>query len=88
MYSVIVDGTTDVTCSEQESISVRYVDGDLQPREVSLGFYELDGTEAEKIKNMTCEVLLRCQLPTRLLRGQAYDKASNMAGRWNSTQAL
>jgi hypothetical protein len=88
MYSIIVDGTTDITCCEQESISIRYVDCDLQPREVFLGFYELDGTGAEKIKNMICDVLLRCQLPIRLLRGQAYDGASNMAGRWNGTQAL
>ena len=88
MFSVIVDGTTAITCTEQESISVLYVDGDLQSREVFLGFYELDGTEAEKIKTMICDVLLRCQLPTRLLRGQAYDGASNMTGRWNGTQAL
>jgi hypothetical protein len=48
MFSVIVDGTTDTTCTEQESVSVRYVDEDLHPREVFLGFYALDGTEAEK----------------------------------------
>ena len=47
MFSVIVDGATDNTCTELESISVRYVDGDLQPREVFLCFYELDGNEAE-----------------------------------------
>ena len=87
-FSVIVDGATDITCTEQESISVRYVDGDLQPREVFLCFDELDGNEAEKIKTMICDVLLRRQLPTRLLRGQAYDEASNMTGRWNGTQAL
>lgn len=88
MFSVIVDGTSDITCIEQESISVRYVDADLHPQEVFLGFYMLDGTEAEKIKDMICDVLLRCQLPTRMLRGQAYDGASNMAGKWNGTQAL
>ena len=88
MFSIIVDGTSDITCIEQESMSIRYVDGDLQPHEVFLGFYMLDGTEAEKIKDMICDVLLRCQLPTSLLRGQAYDGASNMAGKWNGTQAL
>ena len=88
MFSVIVDGTSDITCTEQESISVRYVDADLQPREVFLGFYVLDGTEAQQIKDMICDVLIRCQLPIRLLRGQAYDGASNMAGKWNGTQAL
>ena len=85
MFSVIVDGTSDITCTEQESISVRYVDADLQPREVFLGFYVLDGTEAQQIKDMICDVLIRCQLPIRLLRGQAYDGASNMAGKWNGT---
>ena len=88
MFSVIVDGTSDITCTEQESVSVRYVDVDLQPQEVFLGFYKLESTDAETIKNMICDVLLRCHLPTCLLRGQSYDGASNMSGRWNGTQAL
>lgn len=81
-------GTLDITCTEQGSISVRYVDADLQSSEVFLGFYMLDGTEAQKINDMICDVLLRSQLPTHMLRGQAYDGASNMTGKWNGTQAL
>jgi len=39
MFSVIVDGMSDITYIEQEIISIRYVDADLQPHEVFLGFY-------------------------------------------------
>ncbi len=32
-YSVIIDGTQDVSGTEQESICLRYIDSDLEPRE-------------------------------------------------------
>ena len=38
-FALVVDGTTDITIQEQESIVVRYVDENLVPNEVFLGFF-------------------------------------------------
>jgi hypothetical protein len=37
-FSVIVDGTTDMSCSEQESVVIRYTDDNLCPHEVFIGY--------------------------------------------------
>jgi hypothetical protein len=88
MYSVIVDGTTDITHMEQESIVIRYVDEDLSPNEVFLGFCKLSSTDAATIASMILDILVRLNLPLTCLRGQSYDGASNMSGKFNGTQAL
>jgi len=49
MFSVIVDGTRDVTGIEQDSICIRYVDENLTPREVFTGFYEASKKTGENI---------------------------------------
>ena len=49
-FSIIVDGTQDVTGYEQESICIRYVDGkQLQPVEVFMGLYSMDSTTGEAL---------------------------------------
>ena len=47
-FSIIVDRTTDITCCEQKSIVVRYVNNKtLCPEEVFLGLYNMtNGTSA------------------------------------------
>ena len=37
-YSIICDGAQDISGKEQESISIRFVDADLFPQEVFIGF--------------------------------------------------
>jgi len=88
MFSVIVDGTRDVTGIEQESICIRYVDENLTPREVFIGFYEASKTTGENIAAIIKDVLVRLQLPIQFLRGQTYDGAANMSGLYNGAQAL
>ena len=88
MFSVIVDGTRDVTGVEQESICIRYVDEDLIPTEVFMGFYEASKVTGENISAIIKDVLIRLQLSLESLRGQAYDGAANMSGLYNGAQAL
>ena len=88
-FAIIVDGTTDITVQEQESIVVRYVDADLVPCEVFLGFYaQNNGTTGEALSAMLLDIFLRLNLPLSSLRGQTYDGASSMSGKYNGTQAL
>jgi len=89
MFSVVVDGTSDITHREQKAISVKYVDADLKVEELFMGFYNLDsGTDGQSVANMVLDVLLRLGLPITQLRGQTYDGASNMAGQYNGAQAI
>ena len=70
---------------------MRYTDNVLKPCEEFLGFYSMHGgTDAHVMMQMICDVqpAIRLNLPISMLRGQAYDGASNMAGKFNGTRAL
>src|SRR6218665_1705987 len=87
-FAVIVDGTTDNTCQEQESISIRFVDENFEPNEVFLGFFHITSTDGGALASMILDVLLRSNLSVANLRGQTYDGDCNLAGRVNGAQAL
>lgn len=86
-YSIIIDGTQDISGVEQESICIRYVDHDLVPHEAFIGLYELSGTAGEAIARVAKDVLLWLNIPVTGLRGQTYDGAANMAGIHSGVQA-
>lgn len=87
-FSIIVDGTQDCSGIEQEAICLRYIDANLEPHEDFIGMYEPPETSGKTIAKCIFDVLLRLQLPVSMLRGQAYDGASNMAGVYNGCQAI
>ena len=88
-FSIIVDGTQDITGFEQESICIRYVDSKLEPVEVFMGlYYSMDSTTGEALARMIEDVLLRFNLSISNLRGQTYDGAANMAGSYTGCQAI
>ncbi|KAK0141195.1 Zinc finger MYM-type protein 1 [Merluccius polli] len=87
-YSIIMDGTQDISGTEQISICLRYVDKDLEPREEFVGMYEASSTTAEHLWKIASDVLLRLNLPLSGLRGQTYDGAANMSGHLSGMQGL
>ncbi|KAK0150020.1 Zinc finger MYM-type protein 1 [Merluccius polli] len=87
-FSLIIDGTQDITGTEQESICIRYVDQDLMPREEFIGLYEVASTTGANLAKMATDVLTRLDLPISQLRGQTYDGASNMSGSGQGVQAI
>ena len=70
---MIVDGKKDITGTEQESVCIRYVDENLVPEELFVGFYAVDDTTGKTLAMIINDVLLRLQLPISFLRGQTYD---------------
>ena len=88
IVAVIVDGTRDITGTEQESFCIRYVSYDLYSVEVFLGLYATDCTTGQNTAAITQDVLLCLQLPMSLLRGQTYDGAANMSGVHKGAQAV
>lgn len=61
-YSIIIDGTQDVSGVEQEAICIRYVDHDLNPHEDFVGLYEVSSTTG---KNLAPAVELALVLSSR-----------------------
>ena len=87
-YAIIVDEATDISHTEQMSLSIRWVNEKYQISEDTLGLVELPNTKALTIYQQVKDILIRCSLPLSQCRGQAYDGASNMSGIRNGVQAL
>jgi len=64
------------------------VDQDLVPQEVFVGLYEVLGTTGEQMAKLAIDVLLRLNIPISGLRGQTYDGAANMSGKFSGAQAV
>ena len=86
-FAVITDGTQDLSGLQQESICLRYVDKDLEPRECFMGFYETSSTTGENLAHLLKDALIRFNLDIKNLRFQTYDGAANMAGAYKGCQA-
>ena len=87
-YAIIADEATDISGTEQLSVSIRWVSKNYEVHEDILGVKELPDTKAATIHHEMNDILERCTLPITQCRGQAYDGASNMSGIRNGVQAL
>ena len=89
-FSVLADETTDASNAEQFSISIRYVHvaaGAHEMREDFLGFVEAKSLTGEYLANLLLETLSSWGLDLDQMRGQGYDGAANMSGRFRGVQA-
>ena len=78
---LILDKTANVARREQLNLSIRYVSNDYIIREDSVGLFCLPDTTAKTLHVVVKDMLIRCNLPMQLCRGQAYDGASAMQGK-------
>lgn len=86
-FSIIVDSTPDVTHLDQLSFVLRYVDSDHSPVERYIKFIPIYGHGAEYLTETVLSSLKDLDLDISLCRGQSYDNASNMAGKYSGLQA-
>ncbi|CAN1314716.1 Zinc finger MYM-type protein 1 [Linum perenne] len=87
-FSILVDEAQDASGREQMALIVRFVNsaGILTER-----FFAIKGvseTSSETLKQVICDVLSQYNLQVEKLRGQGYDGASNMSGKFNGLKAL
>ncbi|KAJ8880705.1 hypothetical protein PR048_017175 [Dryococelus australis] len=87
IISIICNGTHDVSGLEQESVCVCWVDGNFEPQESFLGFFQASSTTGVAISCLIQDILLRLHLPLASFCGQTYDGAGNMSGSQKGTQA-
>ncbi|GJZ26847.1 zinc finger MYM-type protein 1-like protein [Tanacetum coccineum] len=78
VFSLLVDESSDVSKNEQMAIVLRYVDKYGLVKERFVGIFQVKDTSS---------LTLKAGIDS-LLRGQGYDRASNMCGEFNGLKAL
>ena len=89
-YSIIVDGTPDVSHTEQITFILRYVNLNEKVWEICERFLRMDDCDKEKgrdIAELICRVLKEHDIEFKNCRGQGYDSGANMAGIYNGAEA-
>ena len=84
----MVDESRDESKKEQISIVVRFVDEEGMIQERFLDLVHVRDTLSATLKTSLWKQLLHYQFDVSKIRGQGYDSASNMRGKWNGLQAL
>ena len=79
-FSVIADEATDVCNTEQLNLSIRWISDDYEVHEDPIALCRVPDTKAETLFKVITDLLIRCDLPLGMCRGQAYDGAANMQG--------
>jgi hypothetical protein len=87
-FSLSVDSTPDISHIDQLTVVVRYVrmlDGEVMER--FLTFIPIESHTGEALATTVLKFLNKCDIDIKNLRGQSYDNAANMSGRYNGLQA-
>ena len=83
-FSVSIDSTPDISHIDQLTIVVQYVimsDGEVVERFLTL--IPIENHTGEALATTVLKFLNECDIDINNLRGQSYDNAANMSGRYN-----
>ncbi|KAG6920656.1 zinc finger MYM-type containing 1 [Chelydra serpentina] len=86
-YSIIVDSTLDVNHVDQLTLILRYVTGNGEVVERFLCFVPLKSHTSECLETTVLETTANLGLDIKNCRGQNFDNAANMAGKYSGLQA-
>ena len=86
-YTVMMDETTDTSGKEQASLILRFVDKEEKVQERLVSVSCVEKTDAETLFKLVMDTLHSKGLEVSQIRGQCYDGASNMSGKYNGVQA-
>ena len=87
-FCIIIDEARDESKKEQMTIVLRFIDKDGNIKERFFDIVHVKDTTTATLKKELSVVLSRHNLDVSNIRGQGYDGASNMRGKWNGLQAL
>lgn len=85
-YSVSLDSTPDISHIDQLTLIVRYV-LPSGPVERFVKFLDMEGHTAEQLAQSLLNFLSESGIDIKDCRGQSYDNASNMSGKYSGLQA-
>lgn len=87
-FGFMADEATDVATIEQMALCLRFYDpSELRIREEFIGFAECKATTGESLTESFLENLRAKGVIKNKMRGQGYDGAANMAGKYRGVQA-
>ena len=82
-FAILADEAADISNKEHLSLVLRFVDSANNIREEFIGFYLCEnGTTGEAVSNMIMKAIEEQGLSMNDCRGQSYDGAGNMAGKY------
>jgi len=87
-YSVMADETSDTARLEQATVIIRYVGDSGSIHEDFAGFVHAEDLTGEGMAHLLIDFLGRMGLTLEYCRGQGYDGAAAMMGRFNGCQAV
>lgn len=85
-YSMSVDSTPDISHIDQLTFTARYIKG-CEPVERFLMFIPIFSHGSKDLTDTVVDFLKENKIPLSNCRGQSYDNASNMSGRYTGLQA-
>lgn len=88
LFSILVDESRDISIKEQMVLLIRYVDKYCSVVERFLGVVHVNDTTSLSLKHGVEELLNKHGLSIAKIRGQGYDGASNMQGKFNGLKSL
>ncbi|XP_048514985.1 zinc finger MYM-type protein 1-like [Athalia rosae] len=86
-FSIIVDSTPDASHVDQLTIVLRYVLPDGKSVERFFGFIPIFSHTGQYLETVLINALVNMSIDIRNCRGQSFDNASNMSGKYNGLQA-
>ena len=81
-FAISVDSTPDVLHVDQLTFIVRFVDSSGKPVDRFMKFIPISGHDGETMPNVVLDTLHEHDLSIMDCRGQSYDNASNMSGKY------
>ncbi|XP_024979010.1 zinc finger MYM-type protein 1-like [Cynara cardunculus var. scolymus] len=84
----VVDESSDVSKKKQMAVVLRYVDARGIVKERFFGIVHVTGTSSSILKSAIDTLFAENGLSLKQVRGQGYDRASNMHGEFNGLKAL
>ncbi|XP_025633469.1 uncharacterized protein [Arachis hypogaea] len=87
-FYLIIDEVIDESKREQMALVVRFVDKHGFVKERLIDVVHVKDTTSTTLKQKICSALSHHNLNIQNVRGQGYDRASNMRGEWKGLQAL
>ena len=86
-FAINVDSTPDVSHVDQLTLIVRFVDSSGKPVERFMKFIPISGHDGETMTYVVLGTLHEHDLSIIDCRGQSYENASNMPGKYRGLQA-
>ena len=86
-FSISVDSTPDISNEDQLTLIIRYVNSN-SPIERFLKFFDIETHTGIGITHIILEFLKKIDVKIEDCRGQSYDNATNMSGKYKGMQAI